>query len=322
MAIPESDRREAARQLVVALEDPGFLYLQNVKGYQPDELFQHTKWFFSLSTEVRMSLARNTWNPSNTNHYRGYYPTVPGMTCHKEAIEFTEELPGDDPDILSDNYAYEPNMWPPENLPGALEFRKYSMSYYQSMCELGLEIVHLLAIGLKKEEHYFDKIFLHKPMSTLRYMHYPVRQEPVPETAKKDGLVLTCLEHTDTVFATFLSTFNNKGLQILRNGSWVDVDVRPECLVMNAGDALVKATGRFKATRHRVIDHGKERYSVPFFLEPGYYSEIGQYARENQPQNVEVVAKCSEDEPMQYGPWLARRMEAKNYSDYPTETKM
>ena len=42
MAIPtldlrlaESDRREAARQLVVALEDPGFLYLQNVKGYQP-----------------------------------------------------------------------------------------------------------------------------------------------------------------------------------------------------------------------------------------------------------------------------------------------
>ena len=42
MAIPtldlrlaEGDRDEAARQLVVALEDPGFLYLQNVKGYQP-----------------------------------------------------------------------------------------------------------------------------------------------------------------------------------------------------------------------------------------------------------------------------------------------
>ena len=42
MAIPtldlrlaESDRDEAARQLIIALEDPGFLYLQNVKGYQP-----------------------------------------------------------------------------------------------------------------------------------------------------------------------------------------------------------------------------------------------------------------------------------------------
>ena len=156
-------------------------------------------------------------------------------------------------------------------------------------------------------------------MSTLRYMHYPVRQGPIPETAKKDGLVLTCLEHTDTTFATFLSTFDNKGLQILRNGSWVDVDVRPECLVMNAGDALVKATGRFKATRHRVVDYGKERYSVPFFLEPGYYSEIGRYAKENRPQNVEQDVQCSEDEPIQYGPWLARRMDAKNYSDYPTD---
>ena len=42
MAIPtldlrqtENDRGEAARQLLIALEDPGFLYLQNVKGYQP-----------------------------------------------------------------------------------------------------------------------------------------------------------------------------------------------------------------------------------------------------------------------------------------------
>ena len=33
--------------------------------------------------------------------------------------------------------------------------------------------------------------------------------------------------------------------------------------------------GRFKSTRHRVMDINRERYSVPFFLEPGFYSDVG-----------------------------------------------
>ena len=260
-----------------------------------------------------MSLARNAWNPKNSNRYRGYYPTIPGVTCHKEGIEFVQELPPDDPDVLSDNYAYEPNMWPPESLPGAVEFKRFVLSYHQSMTEVGLEITRLLAIGLGREENYFDELFLNKPLSTLRLMHYSVRQGPIPEAVQKDGVVLTCLEHTDTAFVTFLSTFHNEGLQILRqDGAWADVEVHPDCLVMNAGDALVKTTGRFKATRHRVVDHGKERYSVPFFVEPNYYAEIGRYAKENKPQSVE----CSEDEPMQYGPWLKKRLQEKNFSDY------
>ena len=47
---------------------------------------------------------------------------------------------------------------------------------------------------------------------------------------------------------------------MLKDGSWTDVQVRPDCLVMNAGDALVKTTGRFKATTRRVVDHGEECY--------------------------------------------------------------
>ena len=204
-------------------------------------------------------------------------------------------------------------MWPPLTIPGAAEFKKYLLSYYHSLSNLTLEIVHLLAMGLGKKETYFDELFLHKPVSTLRLMHYPVRPQPIPEAAKKDDVVLTCLEHTDTNFATFLSTFENKGLQILQqDGLWVDVDPRPDCLVMNAGDALVKTTGRFKATKHRVVDYGKERYSVPFFVEPNYYADIGRYERE--------LKQSESDEPTLYGPWLAQRMKVKNYSDYPKES--
>ena len=276
-------------------------------------------YFFSLSVETRMSHARNTWNPANTNRYRGYFPKIPGVACYKEAIDFSQELPADDPDILSDNYAYEPNMWPPLTIPGAAEFKEYMLSYYQST-KLTLEIVHLLAIGLGKEETYFDELFLHKPLSSVRLIHYPVRPQPIsiPEAAKKDDVVLTFLEHTDSTFTTFVSTFENKGLQILQqDGLWVDVDPLPDCLVMNAGDALVKTTGRFKATKHRVVDYGKERYSVPFFVEPNYYADIGRYERELKQSSRES------DEPTLYGLWLAQRlrMKAKNFSELPMSLK-
>ena len=45
---------------------------------------------------------------------------------------------------------------------------------------------------------------------------------------------------------------------------------------MNIGDVFSRMMGgRFKATRHRVIDIGVDRYSIPFFLEPAYDGDIG-----------------------------------------------
>ena len=35
LCLAETDRDEAARQLVTALEKPGFLFLDNVEGYHP-----------------------------------------------------------------------------------------------------------------------------------------------------------------------------------------------------------------------------------------------------------------------------------------------
>ena len=265
-----------------------------------------------------MSLARKHWNSQNPNSYRGYYPTAEGVTCFKEGIEFGQDLPEDDADVLSDVYMYEANVWPPESLPGAVEFKKFILSYYKSMTQMGLEITRLLAVGLGKDEGYFDELFLHKPLSTVRLMHYPVRPGPIPDAAKKDGLVLTCLEHTDSTFMAFLATFCYKGLQIMKqDGSWIDVELRPDCLVMNAGDALVKTTGRFKATRHRVVDYGVERFSVPFFIEPNYYTDIGRFERELS-LGTSAMAHNHEEEPTLYGPWVDKRMKEKNFSDFPT----
>ena len=263
-----------------------------------------------------MSLALKAWNPRSSNYYHGYFPVTSGTTCHKEGISIAQDLLPDDPDILSENVMYEPNAWPPEALPGAVDFKTFMQSYYESMSKVTLKISRLLAIGLKKEEKYFDKHFITKPLSTLRLMHYPPRVGPTPEVAIKDGITLTFMEHTDSNFITLISTFRNEGLQIQHDGKWIDVEVRPDSLVMNTGKTLTRAAGnRFKATMHCVVDHGEERYSVPFFMEPNYYGDIGEYERENR-NDLEVNGE-NEGFNM-YGPWLAKEMKKKTVTTFPS----
>ena len=84
-------------------------------------------------------------------------------------------------------------------------------------------------------------------------------------------------EHTDFGSVTVLFNEGLGGLQVLRPGTreWEYVRPRPECAVINLGDALVKMVGgRLKSAMHRVVgppgeDQGREeRYSVVYFARP------------------------------------------------------
>ena len=120
----------------------------------------------------------------------------------------------------------------------------------------------------------------------------------------ENGKVVVTPEHTDSCFLTLLATFNYTGLEILTvDGEWRAVEPRPQSLVMNIGDTFSRMMGgRFKATRHRVIDIGLDRFSVPFFLEPKFDGDIGP----NFMSKVKGEAKehCVEE----YGPWVIRQM--------------
>jgi isopenicillin N synthase-like dioxygenase len=49
----------------------------------------------------------------------------------------------------------------------------------------------------------------------------------------------------------------------------------PNAFVINIGDMLSRITNYIlKATLHRVIDIGEDRYSSPFFFEPHYEAMI------------------------------------------------
>lgn len=70
---------------------------------------------------------------------------------------------------------------------------------------------------------------------------------------------------------------------------------------MNLGDTFSRLTNyRLKSTKHRVVDIGGERFSVPFFMEPKYLAEI--------PQKIVGIEKDEEVKTIVYGDWCKERL--------------
>ena len=82
--------------------------------------------------------------------------------------------------------------------------------------------------------------------------------------------------HQDTTVLTLLQTYGYPGLEIQLEDEWLSVPpTLPDVLVVNVGEQLAEmSNGRFKATTHRVLDIGGERFSLPFFYEPNLDSNM------------------------------------------------
>ena len=77
----------------------------------------------------------------------------------------------------------------------------------------------------------------------------------------------------------------------------------PQTLVVNLGDMLSRITNfKLKATKHRVLDIGVERYSSPYFFEPYYNARIPSTILEND----QIDDK--QEEGFIYGDWVIEKM--------------
>jgi isopenicillin N synthase-like dioxygenase len=84
---------------------------------------------------------------------------------------------------------------------------------------------------------------------------------------------------------------------------------RPNVIVVNIGDMLSRITNyTLKATKHRVLDIGVDRYSSPFFFEPRYAAEIPTILNEG------LEMESSEAEKLVYGDWLIEKM--REFAEY------
>lgn len=293
----EPGGRRALQQAVLeGLTGPGFLYLDGVEGYDPKELLVLTKWFFSLPLENRMKITKKMFAPTSNYTYRGYFPVQPGQQSHKEGFEMGSYIdgPGKTPFEWS-QFFFEDNQWPQDPAgcpPFATKFRESMERQYCVFSAAGVELLRLVAGAWGAQQDLFTPMFHPHHLSTFRLLHYPSRGTDLPACALKDDIVLQCDEHQDSGFVTMLETFTYGGLQREANGVWIDVTSRPGALTVNLGLLLSRLTGGVvKATKHRVLDLGVDRFSVPFFLEPSFGSNVNVVLPSPRPQRPLTVSR-------------------------------
>ncbi|KAK7099649.1 uncharacterized protein [Littorina saxatilis] len=317
-----AQRLAVAKQLVHALETVGFLFVDNAEGYESERLLNNARWFFNLSEQEKLLVSRKLWNRESRNYYRGYFPLQPGEVSFKEGFEIGQDNPSssnsESRSLSIHPFFTEANLWPSTDTEGAHQFHQDLVEHYRVVRNCGAEILRLVSLGCGLEENWFESLFFPDSLSTLRLLHYPVRGE-VADKARDGNTVLCCSEHSDSGFVTLLSTFNYGGLQILQDGSdeWTAVPSRPQSLVMNIGDMLsAMSGGRFKATRHRVVDTRVDRFSVPFFFEPHYAANITRVMPSMSQQCAREVTGdgASESAECHYGPWLIEKM--RSFAEY------
>jgi isopenicillin N synthase-like dioxygenase len=257
------------------LKTVGFFVITNVPGQDEALLLEWGKWFCAQSHADKWKLTKKYWNKENPNVYRGLAPFIDNDPSHVEIYDVGMDFDKVSPE--EQEYSiHEATPWPAWSEEGE-KFTEFFKKQYALRCEVGREIVSCIAEGLGLKEDFFDKWYARDTLSTLSYNHYIPRSRGVVKNDQIHGeqYYVTIAQHTDSGFVTLLSTLGYPGLQIHMDGKWRSIKPVPGAFVINIGDMLSRITNyQLKATLHRVIDIGNDRYSSPFFFEPHYAALI------------------------------------------------
>lgn len=272
----EAAKARVDREIMAAAGSLGFLQISGLPAPEligPDSRAR-LKAIFGLPDSAKRRLMRVNFNPENRAVIRGWYPLQPGVRSYKEGIDIGPDLARETP--VSDDPLREATPLPAEaELPG---WRAHAARYYLAMEEVGAALMGAIARGLGLPEDRFAPLFA-DGISSFRLAHYPPRtkesyggEDPALAAVSHDGetLELAGAAHVDSGFVTLLCQDGVAGLQVqTADGRWIDAPPVEGALVVNFGKLLETWTGgAIRATRHRVVSRGEERYSIPFFYEP------------------------------------------------------
>jgi isopenicillin N synthase-like dioxygenase len=250
-----------ARALGQACRDVGFFYISG-HGVAPalmKRVFDSSAAFFTGPASIRDAVSFS--GPGDNRGYirLGGETLDPGKPPDvKEAFNIGLELPPDDPEMLARAPFRAANLWP--KMP---DFRDTMLDYFNRVWRLGRDLHRGFALDLGLEPDYFETR-LDRPNATLRLLHYPQSAVPLSEGQLGAGV------HTDYGNVTLLATDEVGGLMVQdRSGRWLDAPVIPDTFVCNIGDCLMRwSNDVYVSTPHKVVNPGKDRYSVAFFLDP------------------------------------------------------
>ncbi|HEX6969298.1 MAG TPA: 2-oxoglutarate and iron-dependent oxygenase domain-containing protein [Micromonosporaceae bacterium] len=251
--------RTALRQ---ATHEYGFFYLtgHGVEESLTAELIDVSRRFFALPETAKLAIA-NTRSPQFRGYTRIGGELTGGRVDWREQLDIGPERPAVEAGPHTPAYLRleGPNLWPTE-LP---ELREVITRWEKRLTELGRRLLRAWAESLGAAPDVFEPAFDDRPSTFIKVVRYPARAEPEHEQgvgAHKDSGVLTLL----------LVEPGKAGLQVERDGAWIDAPPIPGAFIVNIGELLEYATrGYLKATVHRVLSPTDgDRISVPFFLNP------------------------------------------------------
>jgi isopenicillin N synthase-like dioxygenase len=231
---------------------------------------------FRIPQAEQRPLWKKNFAPENPNLYRGWFPLEAGEPRSREGFEIGPDVVRELPEDGTDDLLYEPSVFPSEaRLPG---WRRDAARYYRAMESLGFALLASLSRGMGLSESHFREAF-DDGISTLRLLRYPGRPADVPLEPELEKFFtqwqgrrveLVCGAHVDSGLVTILAQCDAAGLQARSSDRhWIDIVPREDAFVVNFGGLLARWTGgRVRATEHRVLSSGEERFSVPFFFEP------------------------------------------------------
>ncbi|CAM9287485.1 unnamed protein product [Ectocarpus sp. 6 AP-2014] len=287
--VVDMESPEAPKGLAKACKDVGFFYVEN-HGVSKDamrEVFRQSKAFFSLGVDDKMAVKAD-------RHNRGFTP------MHEEILDPSKQVKGDTkegyyifrelptpPDGKEDaaRPLKGPNQWPSEDVvPG---WRATMQSYFTTMHAVGVRLSGLLSVGLGLDPSFFESC-TSEMAHALRLLHYSA------EVSDPANGVMGAGAHSDYGLLTLLATDEVPGLQVRLDGEWLDVPPREGAFICNLGDMLqrwrVVTNDELRSTVHRVVNKlGRERYSIPFFFELNFDTEV-----------VCLPQCCSEENPAKY----------------------
>lgn len=159
------------------------------------------------------------------------------------------------------------NQWPSK----PLEFKETMREYRKEVKKLAEKIMEVMDENLGLEKGYIKQAFSgnDQPFFGTKVSHYP----PCPQPDLVSGL----RAHTDAGGVILLFQDDEvSGLQILKEGRWIDVQPMADAIVINTGDQIeVLSSGRYKSVWHRVLAKPDgNRRSVASFYNPSLTATI------------------------------------------------
>ncbi|XWS25085.1 hypothetical protein CRYUN_Cryun27aG0040800 [Craigia yunnanensis] len=255
MAIPVIDfsklngeeRAKTLAQIANACEEWGFFQLVN-HGI-PEDLLERVK---KVSSEFyKLEREENFKNSKLVN-------------LMDETGERLENVDWEDVITLSDD-----NEWP-SRTPG---FQETMKQYRFELKKLAENVMEVMDENLGLPKGYIKKAFNdgegENAFFGTKVSHYP----PCPHPERVNGL----RAHTDAGGVILLFQDDKVGgLQVLKDGQWIDVQPLPNTIVINTGDQIeVLSNGRYKSTWHRVLSFTEgNRRSIASFYNPSLKATI------------------------------------------------